>query len=290
MLPNQARKLEWLYYLSGKDASYKSAFFEELMTYQNPDGGFAYIELDLCNPNSTPIATSVALSYMVKRQIEKKHPMVKKTLAYLSHTPDVYQGRFCATVPSNNDYPRAVWWNHSDKSNDTFFYNPTVNLCAYALCLLDETNPFYRHLQAVLYQAIQDYLSKTSVDMHVLQNYVEAFLYAKDHVMLSETQYAQFQEKLVKDLKTAFHEGESAWLKSYVLLPVDVIDSPRHPFYPSFQEEVKRCIETFKPVFNQAMMLNVPWQWFQYETEFQKQKPFLDAAYTLKWQALFDNF
>ncbi|MBE0698793.1 MAG: ClbS/DfsB family four-helix bundle protein, partial [Anaerolineaceae bacterium] len=72
-----------------------------LARYQNPDGGFAGLEVDIKAPQSNPFATELALVAMRWLSIPRDHPLLLRTLGFLEttqlddgtwrFTPEIYQ-------------------------------------------------------------------------------------------------------------------------------------------------------------------------------------------------------
>ena len=84
-----------------------------LAKYQNEDGGFGHaLEPDCWNPNSSPIQTWVATEIIKEVNLnEKEYPMIQGILRYLETTKDFNGHIWFNTIPSNDDYPHAPWWN-----------------------------------------------------------------------------------------------------------------------------------------------------------------------------------
>ncbi|MGN0675876.1 MAG: hypothetical protein ACI4KG_08980, partial [Oscillospiraceae bacterium] len=92
----------------------KESVLHALSFYQNGDGGFGHgLEPDFLNPNSTPMATWTATEILSEIQLnDKNHPIVAGILHYLESGADfdTEHNQWMNTVPTNNDYPHAVWW------------------------------------------------------------------------------------------------------------------------------------------------------------------------------------
>ena len=125
----------------------REAVLGALAAYQNPDGGFAHaLEADSFNPHSCPIQTSTAV--VLLREIglnDPEHPIIQGILRYLASGADFDQAhrQWLNTVPSNNDYPCAIWWKHGDKGSP-FKYNPTAALAGFALRYAAPGSPLAR--------------------------------------------------------------------------------------------------------------------------------------------------
>lgn len=81
---------------------------EVLSRYQNPDGGFFGLEVDIKAPQSNPFATELALSAMRWANTPADHPVLLKTLGYLETTQlDDGTWRFTSEIYQHN---LATWF------------------------------------------------------------------------------------------------------------------------------------------------------------------------------------
>lgn len=79
-----------------------------LARYQNPDGGFSGLEVDIQAPQSNPFATELALSALVWLDPPRDHPIVTRLVEYLENTQDAEgQWRF---DPAIYQYTLAPWF------------------------------------------------------------------------------------------------------------------------------------------------------------------------------------
>lgn len=75
--------------------------FDVLARYQNPDGGFFGLEIDIKAPQSNPFATELAVNVMRWLSVPRDHPLLLRTLGWLEttqlddgtwrFTPEIYQ-------------------------------------------------------------------------------------------------------------------------------------------------------------------------------------------------------
>ena len=59
-----------------------------LARYQNPDGGFRGLEVDIKAPDSNPFATELALAICLQADTPREHPLLQKAVAYLEQTQE----------------------------------------------------------------------------------------------------------------------------------------------------------------------------------------------------------
>ena len=107
-LVNQGRDIDRVRF----EYHFGSAAPEELLTvlgrYQNPDGGFYGLEVDIKAPASNPFATELALLICLQANIAKKHQVLQRAAHYLETTQEEDGGwRFS---PAIYEHELAPWF------------------------------------------------------------------------------------------------------------------------------------------------------------------------------------
>ena len=108
----------------------------ELEAYQNTDGGFGWgLEPDFRMPDSSAIATWVALQLLIDLGINSEADIVKRALAYVAASYDADVGGWPPVPAAVNDYPHASWWHYKADEGGTQIHrtpwNPTAALAGY---------------------------------------------------------------------------------------------------------------------------------------------------------------
>src|ERR1051326_2151310 len=75
----------WAYHFGGQS---QDTMLATLARYQNADGGFHGLEVDIKAPDSNPFATELALSICLKANTPREHPLLQKAVAYLEQTQE----------------------------------------------------------------------------------------------------------------------------------------------------------------------------------------------------------
>lgn len=84
---------------------------DALAGYQNPDGGFFGLEVDIKAPQSNPFATELALSAMHWVRLPADHPLLLRTLGYLETTQlDDGTWRFTSEIYQHDLAPWFQGW------------------------------------------------------------------------------------------------------------------------------------------------------------------------------------
>lgn len=145
----------WQYHFENGSAE---NVLKALSAYQNNDGGFGYaLEADSWNPNSSPIQTWAAIELLREINVtDKENDIIQGILRYLDSGKDFVGGVWQNTIPTNNDYPHAFWWQWSE---NTLHYNPTANLCGFIIKYADRESSLFDKGITVAKKAI-DYFIK----------------------------------------------------------------------------------------------------------------------------------
>lgn len=191
-----------------------------LSAYQNEDGGFAHaIEPDFWNINSTPIATWAATKKLNEIGLTNaSHHIIKGILKYLDSGKDFADGKWFNTVPSNNDYPHAVWWGCSDDigcPDD----NPTVSLAGFALRFSEKDSDLYNKASEITVNAYNDFMDNPTDEFHTLCNFVEMLSYCEQIEEFDLFDLASFRNKLISQVNKIVCDEPERWFTDYVCKP-----------------------------------------------------------------------
>jgi hypothetical protein len=126
------RALYMRFFLDGAYADVVTA----LAAHQNPDGGFGHaLEPDVRTPESSALATSIALRWLCEAGVPGSEPMVGQAIAYLRATWDATTRTWPLVPPGAQTTPHAPWWDDSDGELHHHFgdylVNPRAEILAY---------------------------------------------------------------------------------------------------------------------------------------------------------------
>lgn len=115
----------WKFHFEGGT---KDDVADALAAYQNEDGGFGHgLEADLFNPHSSPIQTCHAIEMLREiGYLEASHPIILGMLRYLDSGADFDEqhAQWLNVLPTNNDYPHAVWWHYGENGSEFKIIRP----------------------------------------------------------------------------------------------------------------------------------------------------------------------
>lgn len=259
----------WKYHFEGGS---ESDVLSALKEYQNDDGGFGHaIEPDMWNTNSTPISTWAATEKLNQINLtDKLHPIINGILKYLDSGKDFEDGKWLNTVPSNNDYPHAVWWGCNDAigiPDD----NPTVSLAGFAVKYADKNSSLYAKASEIIKMAVKRFIDNQNCDMHTVRCYMELYEYCRDaHVDFIDM--AAFKATLFNAVRQSICADTSKWLTEYVCKPSFFFDKSWLLFEIIDLELCKKEAELLKELQQPDGSYPVTWQWHNDYKEFEISK------------------
>lgn len=191
---------------------------EALDAYQNPDGGYGHgLEPDFWLPDSSPMATSVALAIL--SELMPTDPVlerIEKALDYLGRTYDARKMGWTSVPKKVAEYPHAPWWH----SGDGQWGNPTMELIGYFLKwhpevgeqrFKDQLDFGEKHLMG---------MDPDHYEAHEIYCYLRAYPYLSGHRQL------RLYSTLDKAIHQLMEDKPEAW-QTYVPRPLDFVPHPR---------------------------------------------------------------
>lgn len=271
----------WQYHFEGGS---RENVLKALAAFQNEDGGFGHgLEADSMNPYSSPITTWNAC--MILKEINwqaKEHPIVQGILRYLESGRDYSEvhRQWMNTIPSNNDYPHAIWWGFKDESD--YKYNPTAMLAGFILKFADAQARLYKKGISIAKEAVAWFMEKVpKVDRHETACFVTLYEYMQE--MNNDIVDMSALEKALKVQVNANITRETEkWQAEYVDKPSAFFIVPGSMFY-----EDNKDIAAFECDFIRKTQLedgsfHVNWQWWNEYKEFEAAKVVWKGVITLE--------
>lgn len=208
-----------------------------LRIYQNEDGGFGHgLELDCWNPHSSPIQTWAATKIIKEIQLkDANHPLVQGILHYLETTVAFNGHMWLNTIPTNNDYPHAPWWN--DDPQQELSYNSTASFIGFIIRYAKPDSPLYQRACQLLQEAYAYFKENGPLEsMHTVSCFVELFEYLQECHFYENIDFIEFEQLLRKQIKMIVNQDITIWSTDYVCKPSLLIESPKSVFYNDHRE------------------------------------------------------
>lgn len=278
-----ARPLElalWKYHFENGS---KNDVLTVLSAYQNEDGGFAYaLEPDSWNVNSTPICTWYATRILDQIDFnDTSHPIFSGIFKYLASGKDFSDGKWFNTVPTNNDYPHAIWWECKNDKGEPFD-NPTVSLAGFIIRYGDKTGKIYSLACKIIKNSVDGFMKKPETEMHLLNCYINLLNYCEQAKDFDLFDIKLFKEKLIKDVNAAICADTEKWTTDYVCRPSHFFDRRLTVF-----KEINRKLTEYEgEVILNSQLDNgafpVTWQWHTDYSEFEISRNWWQSVYAIK--------
>lgn len=258
----------WQYHFEGGS---REAVLRALAAHQNADGGFGHaLEADSFNPNSCPIQTFTAATIL--REIgltDPAHPIIQGMLRYLASGADFDEShrQWLNVIPSNNDYPCAVWWKYGD-AGSPFQYNPTAGLAGFAIRYADPESALYQRACEIAREAAEWLCAR---EPFAEQHVTACFLFLCESC--AEAGQAPFdldqlRGRLAEQLRCCLDGVAEKWGKEYAAMPSDLISTKASPFYAENAEVIQAQCDYIRRSQLPDGSFIVPWQWWNDHREY----------------------
>jgi hypothetical protein len=265
-----ARPLEfalWQYHF--EDGS-KNPVLYALMQYQNADGGFGNaIEPDNWNPESTPYSANYVIEILREMDfMEIEHPIYQGIFRYLENT--AYQGDngWFFSVPENDFYPHAIWWQYNHEGNEkNQNIGITASLSGFILRYLNSVTELYDTAMKYADMLLNRLKSDDSFgDMGIL-GYCDLYKDLQAAGLQSRFDLDFLECKTRELIKKHFHEYR--W--NYHQDMAGVLPNPSVYYYSGYEQAVSDALDELIEIRHEKGVWNIPWQWYddgKYTKEF----------------------
>lgn len=283
-LYRNARPLDlarWRYLMEGGG---REDILTALAAYQNEDGGFGHaLEPDCWNPNSSPIQTAAAAEILREIGMEDpQHPVIQGMLRYLAAAHDFDGHTWSITVPSNDAYPHAPWWNHTPAREPS--YNPTAALTGFLLRYAEPDSPLYETAARLAKEAYAFLKANDPLEsMHTVACFVDLFeslrVCGRDADILDAD---AFEKLLGNQIRHVLTRNTSVWETEYVCKPSLFIHSKFSPFYAENREICDVECEFISRTQQADGTWAITWDWDAYPEQWSISKHWWKSDLILK--------
>jgi hypothetical protein len=271
-----ARPLELAKWKYNIESGTKEEVLGCLKAFQNSDGGFGHgIEPDFWNPGSTPMASWTAAQILKEIDAKPEEEIVRKLVKYLMGTLEPKTGMWSSTVPENNLYPHAPWWQWSEGAQDNWMFNPSAELSAYLIHWSSWDREAWEIGWQSMEKGIRRLMKVDEMDRHELSNFKNALeILRTDTKEFNEKIPYSFQavEKKVWELiEDCINKDCKKWGSDYLPLPLDFITHPKYlENYqnPAMKKLVKQNLIYYANSLNEEGVWDITWNWDQYPEAF----------------------
>lgn len=268
-----ARPLDFARFQYHFENGSQEAVLRALAAYQNEDGGFGHaLEADSFNPNSCPIQIWAATEILREVGLtDRTNPIIQNILCYLESGVDFdrSQKQWLNTVPSNNDYPSAIWWKYDSEKGSQFGYNPTASLAGFAIKYADADSRLYQLSCEIAKEAVEWFCAKAPYqEMHVTGCFIRLYEYcAEAGAQLFDMEL--LLGKLKEQVNCNISKDTEKWKTDYCAFPSQFISSKNSPFYADNMEIAAAECRHIKENQLPDGAFVVPWQWYNDYKEYE---------------------
>ncbi len=264
---NEGRPLEKAMVHHLFDGGPKNRILEELVKFQNPDGGFGNaLEPDLRSSESSALCTSFALELFADLNVTCGEPMIKKAIEFLMRTYD-RDNHVWRIIPETAEAsPHAPWWNNNrlEETFGNFLANPRANICGYLFHYHELTSKDFR----------TDLLTRILAHMETEEDKVSGdtllcYLSLSQCNNLPMDASALLKQKLVQMIPASIETDNTKW-GEYCLKPTWAVKSPHSPYHHLIAEAIDKNLDyeiqnqeedgSWKPFWNWAGAYPQDWQ------------------------------
>lgn len=238
----------------------------ELRNFQNEDGGFGHaLEPDFRFPFSSAIATTIALQYVSRLQLDEVPAMVVRALEYLHATFDSEHQLWEPVPETVTQFPRAVWWEYGGPEKaEEYWANPAAEILGYFYEYLNSTLSDWRGL--LLTKAFEKLENRSEpLEMHDL------LCYLRLAYRLPPDRQTELYAKLDSNVHQVVAASPDEWRK-YGVQPIQVAPSPESHYYPVLKPYVDKNLDFLVQTQGDDGAWNPTWQWWRYEDEWSQAK------------------
>lgn len=263
---------------------------EEIKSYQNKDGGFGQaLEPDFRLPLSTPMATSIGLSYLKELDNHSSaRKLIKKAISYLEESYNNDRNGWYAVRKEVNDYPHTPWWHYDEEEKmtviDKSWGNPSAELLAYLLRYSNYTNQI--DLEALAEKAVKNIQHNKKYES---EN--EIYCYLKLYEEVDSKTKSLLKGSIAEGIKQLIVYEQNKW-QEYLPLPLDFVPAPAKERFGVSKAKIEANLDFYVELIekNKDTLVKPPWGASFYTEDLKKAYQEWQGNWTLKLLITLDNY
>ncbi|MCL2841492.1 MAG: hypothetical protein FWE05_12070 [Defluviitaleaceae bacterium] len=245
---------------------------DALSFYQNEDGGFGNaLEPDSLNPNSTPYTTNHAINILNSIGFkDAKHPMIRGILRFLDSGAYFSENGWQFTIPTNNEYPHAIWWTYIP-NDATDEFGLTAELVSFILCVAEKDSPLYKKAITLVEKLIEIPRKSTEHDDSGgnVQGICKLAETLQNLDLLDKLNAEFLPEAAQKMLSHSIVTDSAKWLE-YGGNPHYYIRTPDSIYYKDYQGAVQQELDYLIQTRPKHDVWGITWTWFENTEKYAK--------------------
>lgn len=277
-IQQEARSLEQSLFAYEFEGGSADAVINELAKYQNQDGGFGNgLEADFRLPDSSPLATSVALQHLIQfADHPKADQLIQDAVRYLEYSFLEERQGWLAVPEKVNDYPHAFWWKvHENGMSwiDENWGNPSAELIGYL-------HIFEDYVQALPVPKLVDQAIQHFLNLETFESEHEIYCYLRMLAMVPSQRTNKVERQLERAVQSVVKLDRENWEK-YVPFPLKFVATPQAKTFEIPKFKIEDNLDYFVEKLEEQGKIVPPWEWNDYLDTWEKAKKEWTGVLTL---------
>lgn len=250
----------------------KEEVVNALSFYQNEDGGFGNtLEPDSWNPNSSPYATLYAIQVLVEVDgVDLNHPIIQGIIRYLESGANSGERGWFFSIPSNDDYPHAPWWNYDKDANQYESIGVTAGIVNFVLTFLDPQTALYKRAFQLLETLLEQLVTVDKFGDMGASAYFRLLKIINATDFKGKYNIKKINDKIITLVDSYIERDVSKWA-FYGHTPREFITSPKSEFYMGNEEIIQQELDYVIDTRNEKGVWEITWSWFDNNEKYAKE-------------------
>jgi len=239
------------------------AVLSALSHYQNDDGGFGNaLEADCWNPSSSPYTTLSAIGKLSAVGFtDASHPIARGILRYLGSGAHCVESGWLFSIPSNNGYPHAPWWNYDTSAAEVGHTGVTAGLVCFVLRFAEKGSALYAKALALAENLLAKFKEPDNKDDMGLDGYCKLLETVNQLGLTDRLDVTYLAANIKKHVDGAIVRDVVQW-SDYSVRPSGFIKSPDSPFYKGNEDIVETELDYLIDTRQEKGVWGITWQWW----------------------------
>ena len=261
---------------------------ERLTHYQNDDGGFGNaLEPDFRSPESSPVATSIAIRYL--KNVDSallSQKILEDAITYLERTFDEDRNGWFAVPKQVNLHPHAWWWHFNEEEGMTIidknWGNPTAEIIGYMYRYRNFTDLI--DTEKLIDDAIRQIRNKEEFNSDI-----EVYCYIHLYEEIPRDKKQSLKKHISRAVEQLVVYDEEKW-NEYVPTPLDFVPHPELPRFGIQEEKIEDDLNYIVDRLEKDHIIEPSWDTSVYEGDMKPAYDEWKGILTLRALNRLDNY
>lgn len=262
----KGRKLDYYLLLNLiSNESYDEEIINELIEFQNDDGGFGHgLEPDAQTPSSSVLACDVAVEILdeIDDENPRKIKIQKQLVDFYISQYDQKSKSFHFVSKDIEEFPCALWWTGEVEQNFGYF-NPNPEVIGF----------LYKNRQYIvdfdIDSLVDDMIERIQNDFPKTDKEHSLFSVIKFYEKIDLTRQQIIEKVIIDKTRELISTDKEEW-KNYSTQPYKLITSKKHPLYVEYRDVLIDNFDFLTQSIDENSVWMPDWSWGQYEELFSK--------------------